>query len=150
MYKHNKSKRHQGLNLCMGRGGHLATLRPLQYFALEADRQLHQHLEIQDNAIIQLKLLYAKVYRCFDDMRSMYHNACSHSNKLLNENVVLERENVDLRIKNQHLHKKICKITMNLPKKYLSHTQKRKRLQWLAKRQASILTLRRPMPELPV
>jgi len=128
----------------MGRGGHLPALRPLQYFAIEPDRELQQRLTLKDDAIFHMRLWCKKYFEAVENLVSKFEMFAKEITQLSTENVHLRTRNEKLSAKLFLLRTK--RLQMNelrshlglhtkAPKQYLSSKQKQKRLKFLLERQ---------------
>ena len=122
----------------MGRGGHLPKLRPLQYFALELDRELQQRLVIKDDAISRLKVLYAGLYQTFESLLSKCERVNTNASLVKKEYERIIIKNIGLRVKIGELEDKL-RDSHTTPKKYLSPSAKKTRLLFLRTRQGKWL-----------
>ena len=119
----------------MGRGGHLPALRPLQYFAIEPDRELHGRLVVKDDAIFHMRLWCNKYFEAVQHLTSKFERFAKEITQLSTENVLLRTKNENLSAKLYLLQESLGLHTPRRAKKYLSAKQKKKRLQFLLKRE---------------
>ena len=134
VYKYDRvESKHHIAKFYMGRGGHLPALRPLHYFAIEADRELQQRLAVKDDAIFHMRLWCQKYFAAVQRLTSKYERFAKEITQLTAENVHL-RTRIEMLPHELRSH---LALHTKKPKQYLSPSAKKKRLRFLLKRQRS-------------